>query len=32
LEFDAGDHLNPSDTGYVAMASAIDLDRLLGNR
>jgi lysophospholipase L1-like esterase len=31
-EFDAGDHLHPSDAGYVAMADSIDLDKLLGNR
>ncbi|HUI59534.1 MAG TPA: GDSL-type esterase/lipase family protein, partial [Steroidobacteraceae bacterium] len=24
-EFDSGDHLHPSDAGYVAMANAIDL-------
>lgn len=26
--YDSGDHLHPNDTGYEAMASAIDLDPL----
>jgi lysophospholipase L1-like esterase len=31
-EFDSGDHLHPNDAGYVAMADAIDLGSLLGNK
>ena len=29
-QYDSGDHLHPNDTGYRAMADAIDLDALLG--
>jgi lysophospholipase L1-like esterase len=27
-EYDSGDHLHPGDTGYVAMAEAVDLELL----
>ncbi|KAB8170738.1 SGNH/GDSL hydrolase family protein [Lysobacter maris] len=30
--YDSGDHLHPGDTGYRAMADAIDLQALLGDR
>jgi hypothetical protein len=29
---DSGDHLHPNDAGCVAMADAVDLNRLLVNR